>query len=78
MNTSPQQKPNNAITNSTPSPTLTQNQLTTSESHLVNNNNSTKILLAMAVGLELGNGEIFEGKFTEKFPLAQKILKELM
>jgi len=26
MNTSPQQQPNNAITNSTPSPTLTQNQ----------------------------------------------------
>jgi len=48
------------------SPTITQNQQTTSESHLVNNNNSTKILLAMAVGLELGDGEIFKGKFTEK------------
>jgi len=55
-----------------PSPALTQNQQTTSESHLVNNNNSTKILLAMAVDLELDNGEIFKGKFTEKFPLAHR------
>jgi len=43
------------ITNTNPKPQ------TTSESHLVNNNNNnnTKILLAMAVGLELGDGEVY-------------------
>jgi len=74
MNTSPQQQPNNATTSSTPSPTL---QQTTSELHLIKNSNSAKVLLAMAVGLDLGDGEIFKGKFDEKFPLAHRS-KELI
>ena len=72
MNISSQQQPNNAIIIATPSPTLTQNQQTISESHLVHSDNSTKVLLAMAVGLELGEGEIFRGKVTDNFPLAHR------
>ena len=67
MNTSPQQQPNNTITNTAPSSTLTQHQQTISESHLVNNNNSTKILLGMAVGLELGDGKLPEKIVSEYF-----------